>query len=242
MIRSCLVTLLSLIWFALGCLLMPPSAMAQSYTPTALYQVEQQDGSVLEGEVFDLSQMAIDDFAPIDLSDETAQVQLSEIAPNINLSHMLAGNRVASQDYLNMSLLDTAFGVGEWSLGNIAQQTGVSLGDVPLSAYGEAIGNLSLGELTEAIPEFAGDTVRHNSVVMAALESYQARLPDTGSQINSILSRRGDKAVSVQELLSGSTPALADIQLKDLGDQLNQWSVLDIPGLNATPIQDQDTL
>ncbi|NEZ54695.1 hypothetical protein [Adonisia turfae] len=242
MIRSCLITLLSLIWFALGCILISPSAMAQSYTPTALYQVEQHDGSVLEGEVFDLSQMAIDDFASIDLSDETAQVQLSEIAPNINLSHMLPGNRVASQDYLNMSLLNTAFGVGEWSLGDITQQTGVSLGDVPLSAYGEAIGNLSLGELTEAIPEFAGDTVRRNSVVMAALESYQAKLPDASSQISSMLSRRSDKAVSVRELLSGSNPALADIQLKELGDQLNQWSVLDIPGLNATPIQDLDSL
>ena len=240
MVHFVLTALLSLVFFIVNSTLAVPAAIAQSATPTALYQVPQTDGTVLEGEVFDLSQMAIDDFAPIALSDETAQAQLSKIAPNINLAHLQPGNLVASQDYLTLNLLDTAFGLGNWSLSDIAQQTGVSLNDVPLSAYGEAMGNLSLGELSSAIPTFASEAIGRNPIVQAALETYQAQLPEASTL--SVLTSQSNKTVTVHELLSSHGPALADFQLKDLGDQLNQWSVLDIPGLNATPIGKLESL
>ncbi|MEM9485819.1 MAG: M23 family metallopeptidase [Cyanobacteria bacterium P01_F01_bin.116] len=239
MVRFILTALVSLVLFLVSG---ASPAIAQSTTPTAIYQVSQADGTVLEGEVFDLSQMTIDDFGALDLSNETAQTQLSEIAPNINLAHLQPGNLVASQDYLTLNLLDTAFGVGEWSLSDISQQTGISLGDIPLSAYGEAVGNLSLGELSNAIPAFASMSIRRNSIVMSALDTYQAQLPEASSAIRSALMLRGDNAVTVHELLNSHGPAMADFQLRNLGDQLNQWSVLDIPGLNATPIRDLDSL
>ncbi|MEM6255067.1 MAG: glycoside hydrolase family 19 protein [Cyanobacteria bacterium P01_D01_bin.156] len=238
MVRFILTALVSLVF-----LLVTPPALAQSATSTALYQVPQDDGTVLEGEIFDLSQMAIDDFGAIDLSDETAQAQLSEIAPTINLAHLQPGNLVAAQDYLTLNLLDTAFGVGEWSLRDIARQTSVSLGEIPLSAYGDAMGNVSLGELAHAIPEFARSTANQNSIFMAAIDTYQAQLSNTNHSLNRDLRQVGyDNAYSVQEILDGYTPGLADLQLKSLDEQLNQWSVLDIPGLSTTPIQELDSL
>ncbi len=240
MLRPILTALISLLFCLVSAV---PPAMAQSATPTALYQVPQADGTVLEGEVFDLSQMAIDDFGALDLSDETAQAQLSEIAPQINLSHLQPGNLVAAQDYLTLNLLDSAFGIGEWSLNDISQKTGVALDNIPLSAYGEAIGNLSLGELSNAIPAFANSRANRNPIFMAAIDTYQAQLADPNQTLTLALNQRGyDNAYSVQEILNGQAPVLSDLPLKALSDQLTQWTVLDIPGLNATPIRDLDSL
>lgn len=207
MFRSKLAFLFGVVLAALCYFLFPSSAFAQGYTPTALYQVQQADGSLLEGEVFDLSQMTIDDFTPVDITDPVSRDQLSQISPHVDLSHIAPGNLVASQDYLTVRLLDTAFGLGEWSLADISARTGTDLGSIPLSAYGEAIGNLTLGELSASVPGFGSATASQNSIFTAAISSYETA---TGMSVGGYGSTD-----SVQEILNSSNPVVSDIQLRD---------------------------
>jgi hypothetical protein len=220
----------SLIAFALSFLLFMSPAIAQESSPIGLQSVQIQTASGPQtAEVFDFGRSSLKQFPPLTMDADFIQT-LNRMSPDINFDHLVPGTIANPTEYLTIGSLSggEAFGVGQMTIDQISNLSGISLDSLNLAHFGSLIKNLTPETLLQAIPEIGSFSVQEVKPIMNLVSQ---KLTGNGELDNfSVLS--GVKTVS--QLVKGY-PELAKLPLGNLGDfKLSQFKLTDLPGLSKT--------
>ena len=226
----------SLIAFALSFLLffrsIPPAMAQESSRPIALQSVQIQTASGPQtAEVFDFGRSSLKQFPPLTMDTDFIQT-LNQMSPDINFDHLVPGTLADPTEYLTIGSLagGEAFGVGQMTIDQISNLSGVSLDSLNLAHFGSLIKNLTPETLLQAIPEMGSFSVQEVKPIMNLVSQ---KLTGNG-ELNNFSVLPGVKTIS--QLVQGY-PELAKLPLGNLGDfKLSQFKLTDLPGLSKTPL------
>jgi hypothetical protein len=223
----------SLIAFALSFLLFMSPAVAQESSSIGLKSVQIQTASGPQtAEVFDFGRSSLKQFPPLTMDTDFIQT-LNQMSPDINFDHLVPGTLADPTEYLTIGSLagGEAFGVGQMTIDQISNLSGVSLDSLNLAHFGSLIKNLTPETLLQAIPEMGSFSVQEVKPILSLVNQQL-----TGN-VGSILGGgEFGNLQTVSQLVKGY-PELAKLPLGNLGDfQLSQFKLTDLPGLSKTPL------
>ena len=176
------------------------------------------------GQIPDWSQLTFRTLPPI-LSDGVFEAP-SEMndALNYDLSRVWQAGQTADT-YLKLGDFQTSLYLQLFNLYSVAQLTQLDLEQVALGAL-EMVAWQSLDDLVTAIPGLGNFEIGAVPPIQELISSRWPGTPGFNPQAND----------TIAELL-GEYPALGQLNLGDLGDQLNSFAITDIPGLDNVPLQ-----
>ena len=176
------------------------------------------------GQIPDWSQLTFRTLPPI-LSDGVfeAPSEMNDVL-NYDLSRVWQAGQTADT-YLKLGDFQTSLYLQLFNLYSVAQLTQLDLEQVALGAL-EMVAWQSLDDLVTAIPGLGNFEIGAVPPIQELLSSRWTGTPGFNPQAND----------TIAELL-GEYPELGQLNLGDLGDQLNSFAITDIPGLDTVPLQ-----
>ncbi|MCX5965906.1 MAG: hypothetical protein NT070_23110 [Cyanobacteria bacterium] len=223
----------SLIAFALSFLLFMSPAVAQESSSIGLQPVQIQTASGPQtAEVFDFGRSSLKQFPPLTMDADLIQ-SLNRMSPDINFDHLVPGTLANPTEYLTIGSLagGEAFGVGQMTIDQISNLSGVSLDSLNLAHFGSLTKNLTPETLLQGIPEIGSFSLQEVKPILSLVNQQL-----TGN-VGSILGGgEFGNLQTVSQLVKGY-PELAKLPLGNLGDfKLSQFKLTDLPGLSKTPL------
>ncbi len=127
----------------------------QSNIPTQTYQI-QTDIGPQNVDVLNFSNLSFNQFPPTPI-DQAFLGQLEQINPGANLSHLLPGTDANPTQYLPIGSIagGEAFGVGQMSLEQIANTSGVNIANTKLGELGDIVRQQTPAVLLQDLPQLA---------------------------------------------------------------------------------------
>ena len=223
----------SLMAFALSFLLfMLPAAAQESSSPIAVQSVQIQTASGPQtAEIFDFGKSSLKQFPALTMDSNLIQ-SLNQMSPDINFDHLVPGTLANPTEYLTIGSLagGEAFGVGQMTIDQISNLSGVSLDNLNLAHFGSLTQNLTPETLLQSIPEIGNFSLQE---VKPILSLVNQQLTGVGSILGS---EKISDLQTVSQLIKGY-PEIAKLPLGTLGDfKLSQFKLTDLPGLSKTPL------
>ena len=151
---------------------------------------------------------------------------------SINFDHLVPGTLANPTEYLTIGSLagGEAFGVGQMTIDQISNLSGVSLDSLNLAHFGSLTKNLTPATLLQAIPEMGSFSLQE---VQPLLSLAKQQLASIGSILEGGAS---GNLQTVSQFIKGY-PEIAKLPLGNLGDfKLSQFKLTDLPGLSKTPL------
>jgi hypothetical protein len=231
----------------------------QSNIPTQTYQI-QTDVGPQNVDVLNFADLSFNQF-PSTPIDQAFLGQLEQINPGANLSHLLPGTEANPTQYLSIGSIagGEAFGVGQMSLEQIANTSGVNIANTKLGELGDIVRQQTPAALLQDLPQLANlglDQVKPIQDLAIQFFNAGGKL----GNLEGILGGTGrpDGNIPVPEIpgigeivklppelqdirnvgeLVNKFPDLAKSPLKLLGDnQLMKYDLKAIPGLAQAPL------
>ena len=151
---------------------------------------------------------------------------------SINFDHLVPGTLANPTEYLTIGSLagGEAVGVGQMTIDQISNLSGVSLDSLNLAHFGSLTQNLTPATLLQAIPEMGSFSLQE---VQPFLSLAKQQLTGIGSILGG---GEFSNLQTVSQLMKGY-PEIAKLPLGTLGDfKLSQFKLTDLPGLSKTPL------
>jgi hypothetical protein len=232
----------------------------QSNIPTQTYQI-QTDVGPQNVDVLNFSDLSFNQFPPTPI-DQAFLGQLEQINPGANLSHLLPGTDANPTQYLSVGSIagGEAFGVGQMSLEQIANTSGVNIANTKLGELGDIVRQQTPAILLQDLPQLANlDLDQVKPIRDLAIQFFNAG-GKLGNGLEGIIGGTGrpDGNIPLPEIagigeivklppelqdirnvgdLVNKFPDLAKSPLKLLGDnQLMKYDLKEIPGLAQAPL------
>jgi hypothetical protein len=216
-------------WLAafLACvwLLFTPTNALASIAPEHPFPIASAEWQGQYARIPDWSQMTLRSLPPIQQAGEFVATPDLNQALGYDFSRQWQAGQSADS-YLRLGDFQTSLYLQLFNLYAISQLTKLDLKRVALSAL-EMIAWQTIYDLVTEIPELGNRPVSEISPIQALLEKNWSQSSGTV---------RLDPQASLAELLR-SNPELGNLNLGQLGKELNQFAITDIPGLENVPLQ-----